>query len=50
MPRKVIKTIDTTSIGVSKLTWKALNVMKNSGESMDDVIQRLLIIAKNKGE
>ncbi|WP_255455265.1 hypothetical protein [Natrialba sp. INN-245] len=33
---------DTTTIQVSKETWRQLNVRKDPGETFDDVVQQLL--------
>lgn len=33
---------DVTSIEVKRETWKALNQMREPGDSFDDIIQRLL--------
>lgn len=39
--------METTTIEVSKESWKQLNQQKEPGESFDDVIQRKVI---NNGE
>ena len=33
---------ETTTLQVTKETWKELNLRKEPGETFDDVIQRLL--------
>jgi len=33
---------ETTTLQVTKETWKQLNLRKEPGETFDDVIQRLL--------
>ena len=33
---------ETTTVQVSKETWKQLNLRKEPGETFDEVIQRLL--------
>ena len=38
---KMVK-MDKTKIQIGRDTWKSLNTMKRTGESFDDVIQRLI--------
>ena len=37
-----------TTIGISRETWKALNARKETGDSFEDVLRRILGIESNK--
>ncbi|WP_080508259.1 antitoxin VapB family protein [Haloparvum sedimenti] len=41
---------DTTTVTVSKETWKQLHLRKGPGDSFDDVIQELLEESENSEE